>query len=462
MKLRLPLYFLLLTSPSLLAQEKNIRLSLSSGVSNSSSKGKDNTIGNGLNFQADAFIPVYNCGSANNIELGFTVGGNLTRSKNLFPNNGDAAAKYNLYNTPVTFDSKLGKKYSNSFSILVGLQSQFGFGNFYLAPSINSGYMNMELEGFTQTGSANINGGQQEKDLVKRDKQTVQGILLKPQLKMGYCLTRNVSFFASAAMVTGPKIENTNWYIMPKGGFNENNTYEISQLASGTWTSTPQASSYNFTEFNIGVSFSLGKKSKTKRPGGAASASYAAPYVVAQPGEGTGNEPGKDQPSAKSISEKGVKRNEGSAMARPGNPIGGIIVKGGKNPGGNLLNLVSDEKGQISFEVKEAGNYLFQLTMPEQPAGKSISQKGVKRTEGSNLARPGTPIGGIVVKGGKNPGGNLINVISNSNGEIMLNDLEAGSYLLILQTPETNNKKDKKTEKGNATPGMKDNIKTNV
>lgn len=49
--------------------------------------------------------------------------------------------------------------------------------------------------------------------------------------------------------------------------------------------------------------------------------------------------------------------------ARPGNPIKGIIVKGGKNPGGDIV------------------------------VGPG--------------ARPGNPIGGISVKGGKNPGGNL-------------------------------------------------------
>lgn len=48
-----------------------------------------------------------------------------------------------------------------------------------------------------------------------------------------------------------------------------------------------------------------------------------------------------------------------AAMMRPGNPIGGIIVKGGKNPGGNLRTVQTNDDGEFEFNKLEAGNYIF-------------------------------------------------------------------------------------------------------
>ena len=47
--------------------------------------------------------------------------------------------------------------------------------------------------------------------------------------------------------------------------------------------------------------------------------------------------------------------------------------------------------------------------------------------------RPGTPIGGIIVKGGKNPGGQMLTRTTNENGAFEFTDLEAGSYTLTVE-----------------------------
>ncbi|MGM9477703.1 carboxypeptidase-like regulatory domain-containing protein [Pedobacter sp. GSP4] len=96
-----------------------------------------------------------------------------------------------------------------------------------------------------------------------------------------------------------------------------------------------------------------------------------------------------------------------------GQPIGGIVVKGGKNPGGSMVNLTTNEKGEIEFNNATAGNYKFIISVP---------------TSNPNSRVAGSPIGGIIVKGGKNPGGNLITVITNESGEIELNNIAAGTY----------------------------------
>jgi len=50
----------------------------------------------------------------------------------------------------------------------------------------------------------------------------------------------------------------------------------------------------------------------------------------------------------------------GGAMSRQaGGPIGGIIVKGGKNPGGQMRTMTTDENGMFEFTGLEAGSYTF-------------------------------------------------------------------------------------------------------
>jgi hypothetical protein len=48
-----------------------------------------------------------------------------------------------------------------------------------------------------------------------------------------------------------------------------------------------------------------------------------------------------------------------SSAMRPGNPIGGLTIKGGKNPGGNLRTAQTNENGEFEFPDLEAGDYTF-------------------------------------------------------------------------------------------------------
>ncbi|MEO5563393.1 MAG: hypothetical protein ABIR18_08160, partial [Chitinophagaceae bacterium] len=49
------------------------------------------------------------------------------------------------------------------------------------------------------------------------------------------------------------------------------------------------------------------------------------------------------------------------AANRPGTPIGGIIVKGGKNPGGSFFTTQTNEDGEFEFSNLEPGNYIVSL-----------------------------------------------------------------------------------------------------
>ena len=96
-----------------------------------------------------------------------------------------------------------------------------------------------------------------------------------------------------------------------------------------------------------------------------------------------------------------------------GQPIGGIVVKGGKKADAGAINLTTNEKGEIEFNNTATGDYKFVMSVPASNPKSRVA---------------GSPIGGIIVKGGKNPGGSLITLITNENGEIELNNLSPGAY----------------------------------
>ncbi len=96
-----------------------------------------------------------------------------------------------------------------------------------------------------------------------------------------------------------------------------------------------------------------------------------------------------------------------------GQPISGIVFKASKNPEGDITTLVTNQNGEIEFNNISAGNYKFIILVPSANLKSRVA---------------GSPIGGVVVKVGKNPGGNLITLMTNENGEIELNNLSAGTY----------------------------------
>lgn len=68
-------------------------------------------------------------------------------------------------------------------------------------------------------------------------------------------------------------------------------------------------------------------------------------------------------------------------------------------------------------------------------SGKLIEgQSYGKRTNG--VKAPGQPIGGIIVKGGRNPGGQFFSqTITNSNGDYRFKNLPAGDYFILVDIP---------------------------
>lgn len=197
------------------------------------------------------------------------------------------------------------------------------------------------------------------------------------------------------------------------------NDFTVEQQRNGV-TTTSQFS-YTDLNFSIGVRMAFKsinekgvKRAAAKSEMGATTEEPAA-LAAGQPIKGVTvkggtnpTPPKRMNESEKSINEKGVKRAEaakaiqetdtnGTTTDEPvalvaGQPIDGIVVKGGKNPGGNLLVLDNgrsiSEKGVKRQEssIETNGKSIDQKGVKRQelvadPNGKSIDQKGVKRQE---------------------------------------------------------------------------------
>lgn len=496
----------LLLSQLALAQDGKLLLSLGAGYTGvSSDNQKNNSIGNGYNFQGDAYLPFYRKGwdgtvKGNSFSIGLNIGANVGVIKNIAPSDNDVANNYKVYNGTNTVSTSDDRAMSNNFSGLAGVQAIFGLGKMCIAPVISAGYVHMNLQGFTQTANVSVNGQTQQGDLITKPDNSVSGFLFKPQVKVYYSLNQTVSLFGNVAMIAGPKVNSVTRYLVPQGGFNDAKTYEVKQLAMGTYESKTSTSRYSATEINIGISFAVGKTKPIKKPTGAASASYAKTVQV-----NPGTDPADSTASARlSMTPTTTRQTQGQNFgekvsgglaAVAGQPIGGIVVKGGKNPGGNLINLVSNENGEVVFTANEAGTYTFQITMPNEGDSITIGSPAARRrvevlksnvtgdpnpkknkrekrtyTGGRKneapsqlLAAPGNPIGGIIVKGGKNPGGSFITMQTNENGEVNIPVSEAGEYKLILEQPVTDAPAQKtKKVKERPSHGLKDTLKTNV
>lgn len=102
-----------------------------------------------------------------------------------------------------------------------------------------------------------------------------------------------------------------------------------------------------------------------------------------------------------------------------GQPIAGILVKMAKD-GADSLNLTSNEKGEIALDKLPQGYYKFSLMLPFTNPKSEFA---------------GRPIGGVILRFGKKSTKLNLGMISDANGDVLLGNLEAGDYKLIISAP---------------------------
>jgi hypothetical protein len=107
------------------------------------------------------------------------------------------------------------------------------------------------------------------------------------------------------------------------------------------------------------------------------------------------------------------------------------IVVTSQSASTNRSSLPSDAfEGSPAF-VKTLPLYYNTNNETNQPV-LLAGNHGSSNTPGP-AARPGGPIGGIIVKGGKNPGGQMRQIQTNENGEFEYTGLDAGSYRITAE-----------------------------
>ncbi|MHA4807456.1 carboxypeptidase-like regulatory domain-containing protein [Flavitalea flava] len=419
MKQTLPTVLLSLISTLVLAQEpaqKSVTLSIEGGRSfGSPALQKEALIGNGYQLSGDIFVPLLRKGWDGSVKgsgkfaLGIIAGGAYQTAKNINPDAASIQEKYKLYNGKLDVaGTQNGSSNSHGFIGFAGLQADFPVGKLTISPSVSGGYFSLTRDGFTQSSQVMVNGNSQTVVLSASAKEKSTGFITIPKLKLGYYLTENLSMYAACALNAGPGINSTKSFLVPSGGFNEKNTYEPMQLTSGKMSLDGGSKDPAHLTTNVSIGFSWGfGKSRARHYKG----------KIIKTGD-NGMMHGKQTQGA----TFGEKVNQGLHAAGSavqggalvaGNPIGGIIVMGGKNPDAGTISFVTNSKGEFEFNAAEDGDYRFAV------------------------ASPGQPIGGIVVKGGKNPGGSLMTVTTDKDGSFQLNGLSAGNYRFTMTAPTT-------------------------
>lgn len=442
-----------------------VTVSLGGGISTTPASLKTEAfLGDGYQLQTQVFIPLLRKGWDGSVKgsgkfaLGILASGEYATAKTLTTDVDDLKSTYRLYNNALNVTS-IQHGAAQSYSGFAGLQADITFGVITFSPSLSGGYFSLSQKGFIQSSEVASNGTTENITLRSLSPAQHSGFITKPQLKISYALSQQFSIYAAGGINMGPVLTMEQSYLKPAGGFNEKSTYESVQLTTGKMVTKTSETRYQTANVNIGISWSFGSSKRLRGK-------------VTKPGD-NGMIMQENEPAGKSISEKGLsstksRRNE-SRVAVPdnpegqpvgksistkgvtstkdknrtaiteGNPIGGVIVKGGKNPGGSSLTVVTNDKGELVLNNLEAGNYVFTITAPAQPAGKSISEKGLSGTKSRRTSTAaftaGSPIGGIVVKGGKNPGGNLLVITTNNNGTFSFTASEAGDYLFTVLQP---------------------------
>ena len=534
-------------------------------------------LGNGWNVNGNLYVPFWYRETAGlfHTSIGMNVGFSYFQLKNLsqegvtsgYNTLGQAALPLlERENDAATRAGYLGEG---------GLQANLSFGKITFSPILNIGYL--AVQGSESKISQETTLGDQNYtfDLFSQKKEALKSVVLIPKLRISYFPGR-IGLFAEANYTSGGEIKNTTSTFKPNGNPVRENYYDLKQMLAGQNETTETIHKFRAFGLNAGISIPLGgepakanintsrsnikqqistddKGGNTDNPGEPAKANIntSRSNIKNQISANTNDSALDSIAKAQRVevqNDFNTTRNnrEGAqiSMVSSGNSTGGIIVKGRKISGGQLITIVTDEQGSFELKNLEKGVYEFSLTNPSKAEAQDFNttrsnirrlvtnpQTGDTTTEsnssqaigqgqdfntvrsnrdnrlvtnpqtgdatttsnptqaigqaqdfnttrsnrdnrlvtnpqtsdttaesnssqsigqaqdfnttrnnkerGQLVTKPGTPIGGIIVKGGKNPGGQMKNFVVDDQGNIRFEVLEAGNYKFIIQTPET-------------------------
>ena len=470
-------------------------------------------LGNGWNVNGNLYVPFWYRKTAGlfHTSIGMNVGFSYFQLKNLsqegvtsgYNTLGQAALPLlERENDAATRAGYLGEG---------GLQANLSFGKITFSPILNIGYL--AVQGSESKISQETTLGDQNYtfDLFSQKKEALKSVVLIPKLRISYFPGR-IGLFAEANYTSGGEIKNTTSTFKPNGNPVRENYYDLKQMLAGQNETTETIHKFSTIGLNAGITISLGEEPAKANIN--TSRSNIKNQISANTNDSALDSVAKAQRVEVQDDFNTTRSNRQGApqisMVSSGNSTGGIIVKGRKKSGGQLITIVTDEQGSFELKNLEKGVYEFSLTNPskaeaqdfnttrsnrdnrlvtnpqtgdtttESNSSQSIGQAqdfnttrnnrergqlvtnpqtGDTTTEsnssqaigqaqdfnttrnnkerGQLVIKPGTPIGGIIVKGGKNPGGQMKNFVVDDQGNIRFEVLEAGNYKFIIQTPET-------------------------
>ena len=507
-------------------------------------------LGNGWNVNGNLYVPFWYRKTAGlfHTSIGMNVGFSYFQLKNLsqegvtsgYNTLGQAALPLlERENDAATRAGYLGEG---------GLQANLSFGKITFSPILNIGYL--AVQGSESKISQETTLGDQNYtfDLFSQKKEALKSVVLIPKLRISYFPGR-IGLFAEANYTSGGEIKNTTSTFKPNGNPVRENYYDLKQMLAGQNETTETIHKFSTIGLNAGITIPLGGEPAKANIN--TSRSNIKNQISANTNDSALDSIAKAQRVEVQDDFNTTRSNRQGvqiSMVSSGNSTGGIIVKGRKKSGGQLITIVTDEQGSFELKNLEKGVYEFSLTNPSKAEaqdfnttrnnkergqlvtnpqtgdtttesnssqavgqaqdfnttrsnkdrGKLVTnpQTGDTTTEsnssqavgqaqdfnttrsnkdrgklvtnpqtgdttaannpnqaigqaqdfnttrnnkerGQFVTKPGTPIGGIVVKGGKNPGGQMKNFVVDDQGNIRFEVLEAGNYKFIIQTPET-------------------------
>ncbi|WP_199137138.1 carboxypeptidase-like regulatory domain-containing protein [Pedobacter sp. ASV12] len=114
-----------------------------------------------------------------------------------------------------------------------------------------------------------------------------------------------------------------------------------------------------------------------------------------------------------------INSRTGMVQFATGQPIAGVLIKIEKNTV-DSLSLTSNEQGEAMLSNLQQGSYQLKLQLPFANPKSEFA---------------GRPIAGVILRIGKMPAKLMLAMISDANGHVVLNNLEAGDYKLIISAP---------------------------
>jgi len=403
----------------------NMLFSLSGGITEPGTATKEHAnLNNGTAFNANVYLPIILKAP---ITIGFNAGAEyFISNKSYNTTNYPPYGISGQTGTPDVSAKDAGSPKSQGFKTEAGAQANFSVGAITLSPILNAGYFSLQQKAFSITQTGSVNGQNYTYDLYTQPETKTTGFVFIPKLRVAY-FPGKLGFYVEGNYTMGPTVSNEATIFKPRGAAIKDGNYSVDQMIQGRNVPQNNRASYKSFGVNLGISFAFFSKKGYD--------SYKAHSDMASEIKRLKK---SDNPLYKDSGRTGNNPLYQGLVA--GNPIGGIIVKGGKNPGGNLRTTTTNDKGEFELKGLEAGDYKFTVTasgnaIVDNPLYNEPGNSGVNVLHEA-LRVAGNPIGGIIVKGGKNPGGSFMTITSNEKGEFELKGLETGDYKFTITAPE--------------------------